>query len=298
MMKSWEQLQKEGVDDLSKLVIQESSAPNWAGLKGVNVDHLVHGAGLLFGGSERGFFETNVEGTENLFSQVEFKRAIVLSSQAASGPCLEGQTKKTEQDFDEPITWYGKSKLEMEKRLQEKFSSKQYLCIRPPMILGARDTATLPLFKMVKSRLLFKPGFQPKHYSFVAVQDLVRAIDQALQSSNSFDVFSKRAVFVASSETITDENLIQTAARAAHKPGVLVKVPQPLLKGISKLIDAVPAWKKAVPSLAGDRALEIWPDRWVVSSVAFQNAFSWQPQVDLLQSLQEAYQWYLKTGDL
>ena len=293
-----EQLRKENINDLSKLVIQESSAPFWENLQGLQVDHLVHGAGLLFGGSEREFFDTNVEGTENLFSRVEFNKAIVLSSQAASGPCKDGQLEKTERDPEEPITWYGKSKLEMENRLQEKFLSKNFLCIRPPMILGARDTATLPLFKMVKSRVLFKPGFEPKHYSFVAVQDLVLAINQALQSPNSFDVLSKRSFFVASNETITDEQLIQTAAKAAQKPGVLVKVPQSLLKGVSKLIDAVPAWRKAVPSLAGDRALEIWPDRWVVSSRQFQNTFSWKPKEGLLHSLQDAYQWYLKNGDL
>ncbi|MFM8268810.1 MAG: hypothetical protein ACKN9V_01365 [Pseudomonadota bacterium] len=103
---------------------------------------------------------------------------------------------------------------------------------------------------------------------------------------------------MASSERVTDEVLLRSAAQAAQKPGVLLKVPQPLLKGVSKLIDAVPAWRKAVPSLAGDRALEIWPNRWVVSSQQFQKAFSWEPQEGLLQSLQGAYEWYLKNGDI
>jgi len=293
-----QQLSEEGLKDFSRLTILESSAPRWDNLHKIKLNHLVHSAGLLFGGSEKEFFETNVEGTLNLVAQTEFESAIILSSQAASGPCKEGQLEKTELDMDEPITWYGKSKLEMENRLQANFASKNYLCIRPPMILGARDTATLPLFKMVKSRLLFKPGLQPKHYSFISVQDLVLAINEALQRSKGVENVSKRVFFVASPETITDELLITTAAQAAQKPGVLIRVPQQILKGVSQMIDAVPAWRKAVPSLAGDRALEIWPDRWVVSSKRFQDSFAWSPQEGLLKSLQEAYQWYVKNGDL
>ena len=164
------------------------------------------------------------------------------------------------------------------------------------MILGARDTATLPLFKMAKGRILFKPGLNPKHYSFVGVQDLVIGIDQALKTSGSFKEFNKRALYVASPASITDEDLILSAAKAAEKRGVLLKVPQPLLKAVSEVVDAVPAWRKAIPSLAGDRALEIWPDRWVVSSKQFSEAFSWSPQDGLLKSLQDAYQWYVKSG--
>lgn len=293
-----EQLKKEGVSDLACLEICDSSAPAWENLKGTKVDHLVHGAGLLFGGSKKEFFETNVEGTVNLFHQVDFERAIVVSSQAASGPCRMGQSVKTEQDEDLPITWYGQSKLEMEKRLQDTFSNKNYLCVRPPMILGPRDTATLPLFKMANSRLLFKPGLKPKHYSYVGVKDLVSGIDQALQSSVSLGGLSSRSLYIACPESITDEALIRTAAEAVEKPGVLIKVPQTILKGVSKLIDAVPAWRKAVPSLAGDRALEIWPERWVVSSKQFSEAFSWKPEDGLLQNLQEAYRWYLRNGDI
>jgi len=293
-----DQLKREGISDLSLLEIVDSSAPDWKSLSGLKVDHLVHGAGLLFGGSKQEFFQTNVEGTLNLFQHVDFERGIVLSSQAASGPCGSGQTRKTEEDEDCPITWYGQSKLEMEKSLQSKFSQRNYLCVRPPMILGPRDTATLPLFKMVKGRLLFKPGLAPKHYSFIGVEDLVLAINQALESKDSFKEFPKRALYVASPEVITDEALIRTAAQAAQKPGLLVKVPQGLLKGVSKLIDSVPAWRRAVPSLAGDRALEIWPDRWVVSSQQFSDKFAWKPQKGLLTNMEEAYQWYLKNGDL
>lgn len=291
--------QQDGVDfGSNKIEIVETSAPHWNELAEVKVDHLIHCAGVLFARDRKDFLETNVEGTLNLFRKVSFEKGIVLSSQAASGPCGPGQIAKTEKDNNSPITWYGRSKLEMERRLQNEFENRNYVCLRPPIILGARDTATLPLFKMVKGRVLFKPGLQLKYYSYISVEDLVSAIVTVLKSPASFSQLSQKEYFVACNEVITDEALITTAAAAAEKKGVLFKVPQTLLKGIAKAIDAVPAWREAIPSLSGDRAQEIWPDRWVVSSQKFIEQFSWQANSDLLKTLKETHDWYQQTGQI
>lgn len=186
----------------------------------------------------------------------------------------------------------------MESQLEKEFGQRDYICLRPPMILGARDSATLPLFKMVRGRVLFKPGFEPKYYSFVSVSDLVEAIQISLTSSNSSPQNRSKSYFVASDEVITDEMLLTTAAKAAEKKGFLVKVPQPLLKMVAKAVDAVPAWRSAIPSLSGDRAKEIWPDRWVVSSKKFANEFSWSAEGRLLETLQDTYAWYVKNGEI
>jgi len=290
---------QDGVDfSNSKIEVIETSAPHWNELSNLKVEHFIHCAGLLFARERKDFLETNVEGTLNLFRKVSFDKGIVLSSQAASGPCGPGQVVKTEKDNNSPITWYGRSKLEMERRLQKEFEDKNYVCLRPPIILGARDTATLPLFKMVKGRVLFKPGLQLKYYSYISVEDLVSAITTVLKSSASFSKLGQKEYFVACDEVITDEALITTAAAAAEKKGVLLKVPQTLLKGIAKAIDAVPAWREAIPSLSGDRAQEIWPDRWVVSSQKFADEFSWQAKPDLLKTLKETHDWYQQTGQI
>lgn len=293
------QLKQEGISPTdSRIAILESGAPEWKGLDGIQVNHLIHCAGQLFAREKKEFFETNVEGTLQLFRIVSFEKGIVLSSQAASGPCGAGQLIKTESDTENPITWYGRSKLEMENRLEKEFGHKNYICIRPPMILGARDTATLPLFKMVKGGVLFKPGFQPKYYSFIAVSDLVQAIQKALANPNLEPYQESKRYFVACGEVITDEQLLTTAAKAADKKGFLVKVPQPVLKWVAKAVDAVPAWRAAIPSLSGDRAKEIWPERWVVSSQRFSDEFSWSSDEGLLKALQEAYAWYVKNGEI
>ncbi len=78
------------------------------------------------------------------------------------------------------------------------------------MILGARDAATLPLFRMGRGFIRPKPGLQPKSYSFVSVDDLVDAILLALKRDTALPL-----CYVASMQRFTDNDLIGEAARIA-----------------------------------------------------------------------------------
>lgn len=294
------QLKSEGINELPKSIqTLPMEAPHWDFSFIGDVDHVVHGAGVLSGNSLSDYSRTNTEGTLQLMRTVKRPaKVIILSSQAASGPCGNGQEFKTETDKDNPVTWYGASKLEMENQLEAHFSNENFLCLRPPMILGPRDSATLPLFKMAKGFVQFKPGFKEKRYSFVAIQDLVAAILKALSQPVEFNNFKQRKFFVASDKVITDSELIQTASEVMERKGRLVKVPQPILWGISKVVGNVPALSKAIPNLSKDRVKEIWPDKWVVSSQSFEEEFNWKAKIDLKTSLKETYDWYVKSGKL
>jgi nucleoside-diphosphate-sugar epimerase len=144
-----------------------ASAGEWK-LQGLRVEHVIHCAGVLFARSKAEYFDTNVKGTLRLFKEIaQPQKAIILSSQTAAGPCEEGQAQRKEGDADAPVTWYGQSKLEMERKLAEEFPHLPYLCLRSPWILGPRDLATLPLFKMARKPVRFKPGFRSKYFSFI-----------------------------------------------------------------------------------------------------------------------------------
>jgi len=287
--------QEKNIANLDKLEILRAEAPHWNGLRGLELEFLIHSAGLLFGRTENEFRETNVTGTEELLKKVRAEKTILISSQAASGPCQTSELAKTEASPNRPISFYGKSKLEMEKKVQREFSDRSILIVRPPMILGPRDQATLPLFKMAKSRILFKPGWFPKTYSFISVDDLVEALWLVLKKDAPIE---PGVYFVAHESPITDEMLLRGSAKAADITASLVKVPQVVLKGVSKAIDQIPALRQAVPSLSGDRAREIWPERWVVSSEKFSKQFSWSAKRSLDEVLKDTYDWYLKEGAL
>lgn len=261
--------------------------------------HLVHCASTMFGRSRHEYFSVNVDGTRRLMEDTADAAAtVVLSSLAAAGPCVGDQLAKKECDPYAPVTLYGESKQAMEEFLFKEFSKRALLVIRPPMVLGARDSASLALFRMARMPVRFKPGGNERYYSFIAVDDLVSAIRKALERTDVWSSLPRGPFYVSSEHTITGTELIETAGKTMGKGGMTLRVPIPLLKVASNVVDAVPLFRELVPTLTKDRAKDIWPDRWVVSAAAFGQAFNWRAESSLESSLEDALQWYRRTKQI
>ena len=205
----------------------------------------------------------------------------------------DGKAARSEEDPDAPITWYGESKLAMERAIRDEFPNRPISILRPPMILGPRDTATLPLFRMARAALRIKPGLRAKSYSFIAVEDLVAAIFLALES----EPFPEPS-YVASAHSMTDWQLIAAAAAACHTKGVTVPVPHLVVRMLSAFVDTIPRLRAKAPSLTRDRAREIWPDRWVVDGSKFARLTGWRASTSLSEALQAAQSYYVREGKL
>jgi nucleoside-diphosphate-sugar epimerase len=259
----------------------------------VRPTHALLSAGVLFARNREEYFATNVDWTLQILEALpESTRIVVLSSQSAGGPTPHGRLARTESDADSPLTWYGQSKLALERAIGKIHAARPLSILRPPMILGARDTATLPLFKMAAGFVRTKPGLRRKQFSFLAVEDVLEAIHAAWATP----LPSPR--YIAADHSITDRELIDAAAKAARAKGVTLPIPIAVVKALSLLIDSIPALRRSAPSLTRDRAKEIWPDRWVVDSTAFRRATGWTSRHDLAHALQSAYDFYLREGAL
>ena len=267
--------------------------PDSSAWKGVEPTHAILSAGVLFARDRASYFKVNVDWTwEILRALPENCRTVVLSSQSAGGPTPNGQSARTETHADAPVTWYGESKLELEQRIRRDFPTKKIAILRPPMILGARDTATLPLFQMGTKLIRTKPGWRKKEYSFIAIEDLITAISAA------FELESRGPFYLCSDQKISDFDLIDTAAQVVGGRGITLPVPLSFVRLASLLIDSIPALRKSIPSLTRDRAKEIWPDRWVVDSSAFRAATGWRSHYNLSHALQSACDFLTKDGQL
>lgn len=256
------------------------------------IDHVVHCAGVLFARDRESYFRVNVEDTLRLLGGLPHAaRILVLSSQSAGGPTPVGRQARGADDPDIPMTWYGESKLAMERALTE--AQPGAWIWRPPMILGPRDRATLPLFQMAAGPLRLKPGLAPKTYSWIAVSDLVGSILAALDAS---EWATASPLAVCNPTPITDLDLIESAARVIGKKGRNLHLPHALLKAVSLAVDAVPALRTAAPSLTRDRVKEIFPDRWVVDHSPFTARFGPRSYASLDETLAETYAWYVRAG--
>ncbi len=281
------QLAREGVGAAAKLTILEAEAPHWDFRHIGLVDRMVHCAGVLFGRTRDEYFRVNVDGTLRLLESVPGNPdAVVLSSQSAGGPTPQGQPAKKLDHPDRPISWYGESKLHMEKAVRAAGHGRVRF-LRAPMVLGPGDQATLPLFRMVRGKVWTKPGRELKHFSWVSSDDLAEAIDTWFERGGELGV-----AHVTSPGTITDADLMLTAGKVSGRRGKLLPIPQILLKPVAFASKFIPAIGKSVPSLTADRAREIWPNRWVIDPDPFHKATGWRGQATLEDTLARTLAWF------
>jgi nucleoside-diphosphate-sugar epimerase len=150
---------------------------------------------------------------------------------------------------------------------------------------------------MAAGAIRVKPGFKAKQYSWIDVEDLCDAIlASALVAPADWEKYGP--FYLSSGSTITDSELISTAAQVIGARGITLSLPQVLIQLASLVIDAVPAWRTAAPSLGRDRVREILPDRWVCDGKAFKDEFSWKPSRRLPGTLAATADWLKKQGKI
>lgn len=181
---------------------------SWVDSLPSDLETCIHTAGIVHTFMPEEFYRVNSEGTEhlvrNLKKQFMNLHFILISSLAASGPSL-GKSSRSELDMDFPVSVYGRSKKKAEELLSINApTSWQLSVIRPPMVIGPRDTAVLDIFKMVQGGVILLPGHNSKTklYSFVCVFDLVDTITLVMNQKK------KGVFFSANPQVISFEQLI------------------------------------------------------------------------------------------
>lgn len=287
------QLAREGVPASLRLRVIEAEAPEWDFRDIGPVDRAVHCAGVLFSRSRDRYFRVNVEGTLRFLQTLRGRpRVVVLSSQSAGGPTPAGLAAKKITHADRPLSWYGASKLRMELAVRELAPGYPVLLLRAPMVLGPGDQATLPLFRMVRGKIWVKPGLRPKYFSWIASGDLADGIHRWLARDDA----GLQAAQIAAPDIISDSRLMRTAARVSGRQGLLLPVPQVVLRAVALASRFIPSISAKVPSLTPDRAREIWPRRWVIDGAPFAEMTGWHARATLEDTLARTLAWFRREG--
>lgn len=181
---------------------------SWVNDLPANLETCIHTAGIVHSYINDDFYRVNAHGTENLVNNLKKKYTelhfVLISSLAAAGPSLNNE-KRNETDMDLPVSIYGRSKKAAEEVLRKNApKSFKLSVIRPPMVIGPRDSAVLDIFKMVQGRLILLPGAgsKAKLYSFVCVFDLVETIIKVIETKKEGLYYSSHP------QTVTFQELI------------------------------------------------------------------------------------------
>lgn len=133
--------------------------------KGAN--YIYHVAGVVKSKTKEGYFRGNVETTRNLLevaieNSTTIKRFLVVSSQTVSGPSTKGNPVNEETKCN-PITTYGRSKLEEEKLVLSYKDKLPITICRAPAVYGERDTEIFIYFNTFSKGLTTTIGFEKKN---------------------------------------------------------------------------------------------------------------------------------------
>lgn len=189
-----------------------------------SVDIVLHCAALVHQKIEHSYekyHEINVEyplKLAKLAKENGVKQFVFISTIAVYG---EDEEKLDENTVCNPITPYGKSKLEAEKELPE-LSDDSFIVsiIRPPMIYGKDAPGNIEsLLKIVKKLPIIPLGGIENKRSFVSIQNLCHLVDVAIDQQ-------KAGVFLASDdEPLSTSRLIELIAKKLNKKIYLIKIP-------------------------------------------------------------------------
>ncbi len=255
-------------------------------------DAVIHSAGAVKARSPEEFHQINVGGTENAFfaakeAAPDLKRFVFVSSLAGAGPSEDGRPVSI--TSRNPVTHYGRSKLDAEDFLEGHKDSLPITMIRPPMIYGPRDNESFAFFQSVSRRFLPKVGPGTNTLSVIYASDAASACIQAITS----DVPSASRYFIDDGEIyVWNDMLAEIETALAKKALVRFSVPFSALKLAAFASETMgKATGKAV-MLTRDKVNELTAAHWVCDSTSTRRDLHWTPKVRWPEGTRLSVEWY------
>jgi len=254
-------------------------------------DAVVHCAGLIKALGYDQFHRVNAEGASEVARAAErsgVARFVHISSIAAAGP-----TDSSGKAESQPVSNYGMSKLEGERKVLEKARGMQVCVVRPPIIYGPRDTGMLPVFKMAHQGWFPMFGNGTHQISIVHIDDLARAV---------FDLASNAGKLPegpfypedGSNPTwrILADSLELVVDRKLRRPSL----PPFLFHGAGSLATFWSMISRRPTVMSLDKYKEMAQPFWKFSHKSLTRAIGWVPRVRLSEGFHDTYKWYRDNG--
>ena len=236
---------------------------------------VIHLAGAIASPDRAQFFAINTGGTENLAKAAiaaGVERFIHVSSLSAREPGLSD---------------YAASKRAGEDILGM-LKPEGLLIVRPPVVYGPGDRATLPLFAQLTRRIAFIPGTRQARFSLLFVEDLAKfLLDRLADDSHGLiEIDDGRP------RGYDWSDLLVIAAEVEGRKARAVFLPQWLLEALAWPVSRLGALFKLGIPLTPGKVRELYHRDWVVHAT--------NPQSPGLRQFAEGFRltiaWYREQG--
>ena len=254
-------------------------------------DAVVHNAGLTTARSAAEFRAVNEEGTRLIAqaaARAGVKRFVYISSLAAQGPSPDGRFYDAMEVKPDPRSPYGKSKLAGERHVLALQDSMSVVSLRCPVIYGPRDRALLPLYRLVKFRIMPLYGDGQHQLSWIYVKDAASAIACCLDPNGP----SGSIYTVSDGGRHTWSKLATMLGQTLGHQPLKLGVPGPLYAAAGLAGSAAGAVLRSALPLNRHRVREFAQQYWVCGHERITREFGWEPAYLPDAGLQETVAWY------
>jgi UDP-glucose 4-epimerase len=255
------------------------------------VDAVVHLAGRVNALDPAAYAAVNVEGTRAVAraAAAAGARLVHISSLAAAGPA-PATRPRSEDDAPSPRTPYGRSKLEGE-RLVRATPGLRWIILRPAVVYGPGDRAMLPLFKCAARGLLPLVGRLDAAYTFVHVNDVVRAIAAAIDAAVEGEI-----VFVGHPRPVTAREILEAVRQSVGRPAMIVRIPQAITRMAAAGCDLVARGVRRPLPLNHWRYVELSAEGFVCCVERLRERLGVVAAIGLGEGLAQTAGWYRQEG--
>lgn len=262
------------------------------------VDLVFHLAGKTKAKDKSVFFSANAQGTENLLQAVydvnpNILRFVYVSSIAAAGPSSKDRPH-VEEDMPNPVTIYGKSKLEGEQKVWEFKEKIQVTVVRPPVVFGPRDEDVLRFFRLVDKGILPRLGCKDQYAGFVYVEDLVKGLFLAAVHPHAVG----QLYYLATEGNFSWDAFGKCIANVLHRR--VISIPVPLwIFILSIFVEEMRVQIFHRESILNLQKLPEYRNRfWTCSIEKAKKELGFQPEWTMESAIEKTVQWYKEFGYL
>lgn len=257
-----------------------------------DADYVYHVAGVVKAKTEDEYYKGNVQSTNTLLEVVSkvnpnLKRFLVVSSQTACGPSLDGMPC-SEETKEHPITTYGRSKFAQEQLAETFFEKLPITIVRPPAVFGERDTEVYLIFKTYKAGLMTLIGFDDKKLNLIHVLDLVRGIYEASVSPNTVG----QKYFIASEEIYTWPQVGDAIGKAFGKRAFTLRLPHSLVYTVAAIAQFFAMFSSKAATFNLEKARDFVQPGWTCDVSKAKKDFGYSQKVYLEEGIKRSIDWY------
>lgn len=259
------------------------------------VDAVVHVAGMTSAIDAQRMYRVNAGGTRDLVDRVadfggEGTRFIYISSVSAQGP-TKAEAEGLEATIPQPVSHYGRSKLDGEGAVLAHRDDLKVTIVRPPVIYGPRDRDMFEVFQLADRRLSPILGGEERWLSVVHGEDVARAVSACLEAPGGGEVYC-----IDDGRRYTWRQLGEQIARAVGKRAVTIPLPRWIFAGAATIAEVGGSVLDVTATFNRDKYVEMIQPSWVCGHDEIRRDLGWEPKWDLAAGARQTATWYREQG--